>query len=318
MKGMGLAVTGQTLWTQVSSSAVVRWYVPPLFFVAFASLRVYVETELLAAVPRFSHTVLVHHVSWMFSVALWMILLAHLLLKRRVSDLLWLMYGCVLMAIPPLCALVTGTDLELDYLRGSLSDVAFDILTFCATSDKNGPLFPEIVAIFLSMLVVGRVMGRSWRKGLSLAAAAHISGMLLATYWIGFSRQVPGFLTVDSLLPKHAGHAAQFLTVGTLLAAALLVRSGLAGCARRTLWHALDAAVALGAVVIMVFCASGVSPHPFDRAIVGVPAAAGGAVLALAAQADGRKQGGRAWACVGGVALFNVLGWTVVLMEFSH
>ncbi len=298
-------------------ATVLLRLLPPVLFVGFAATRIYIEADILSDTPKFSLLVVVHHVSWMLSEVLCLILLAHIILRRRVTELLWMMYGGILMAIPPLYAAIAGSNLKLDYLRGGFTDIGLDILTFCALSDHNRPLCPEIVAIFVSMLVVGRIMGHSWRRGLVLALVAHLIGMLVATQWVGFSRGFPGVLiTLASRFPKHGGLGAACLTLATVLSLTLVFRSGLAACVRRTLWRAADAALAGGVIAIVGACLADVSPHPFDRVVVGIPAAVAAFIAALAMQRDSRTGGWGTWTALSAVAGANVFGWTVILRSF--
>ena len=244
----------------------------PVYFILFSLFRCYVETGLLAKHSFFSYYVALHHVLWFSSIILVIILLMHFILKIPIVRLIWVMYGVTLMAIPLLYSMVTQEHLQLEYLRGSISEVIGYVATFCWAYTKNRPLTIELLVIFFSMIAVGYAYTRRWYRALALALSVYIVGNLFAINWVGpipYSKSVLLFKTQWS---HHQFMAAFWVFMLTVLSILFIWQAGWFGGNKRSWIYAALSAASVWMVQTIVFKSTGWFNRPFDIFMSGLPA----------------------------------------------
>jgi hypothetical protein len=244
----------------------------PIYFILFSLFRCYVETGLLAKHSFFSYYVALHHVFWFASIILVIILLMHFILKVPIVRLIWVMYGVTLMAIPLLYAMVTQEHLQLEYLRGSFSEIIGYVATFCWAYTKNRPLTIELLVIFFSMIAVGYAYTRSWRRALALAGSVYVVGNLFAIHWVGpipYSKSVVLFQTQWS---HHQFMAAFWVFMLTVLSILFIWQAGWFGGDKRSWIYAALSAASIWMIQTIVFKSTGWFNRPFDIFMSGLPA----------------------------------------------
>jgi len=245
----------------------------PVYFIFFSLFRCYAETALLAKQRFFSYYVALHHILWFASVILVIILLMHLILKVPVIRLIWVMYGATLMAIPLLYAMVTQQHLQLEYLRGSFSEIIGYIATFCWAYTKNRPLTIELLVIFFSMIVIGYAYTRSWHRSLVLAVSAYIAGNIFAIHWVGPIRHSRSVILFQTGWSHHQFMAAFWLFMVTVLSVLFIWQAGWFDGNRRSWFYAAVSAAGVWAVQTIVFKSMGWFIRPYDMFMSGLPAA---------------------------------------------
>ena len=244
----------------------------PVYFIFFSLFRCYVETGLLVKHSFFSYYVALHHVLWFASIILVIILLMHFILKVPIVRLIWVMYGVTLMAIPLLYAMVTQEHLQLEYLRGSISEIIGYVATFCWAYTKNRPLTIELLVIFFSMIAVGYAYTRRWHRALALALSVYIVGNLFAINWVGpipYSKSVLLFKTQWS---HHQFMAAFWVFMLTALSILFIWQAGWFGGNKRSWIYAALSAASVWMVQTIVFKSTGWFNRPFDIFMSGLPA----------------------------------------------
>ena len=284
-----------------------RWmvgFVPVAFFLSVAWVRCYLETAVFSEPPFFGYYIGLHHTLWMLSVMLTILLLAHGILRAPVARLLWIMYGGVLMFIPVGVAAASGRPLDMVYLQGDAGDILLHTATFCLVYEPNLPLAFELIAIFVGMVVLGRLYGRGWARSLGLAVAVQVGGSLLAVEWLKVKPDGPGVLLAPTGMANHPLYAVVYLQLAAVLTMVLLHRQGVRFLSRRALLLAAAAWVAASLALGL----SGWLPRPFDAAAVGL--LAGWFVLTAHAwhvlPPAGRGLSGP-HLCMGGVYLLQLL-----------
>ncbi len=244
----------------------------PLYFIFFSVFRCYVETELLAKHSFFSYYVALHHTLWNASTILVIILLMHLILKIPIVRLIWVMYGVTLMAIPLLYAMMTQEQLQLEYLRGSFSEIIGYVATFCWAYSKNRPLTIELLVIFFSMITVGYAYTQSWFRSICLALAVYIVGNLLAINWVGPVRYSKSVILFQTQWSHHQFMAVFWLSILTALSILFIWQAGwFSGNKRSWLYAALSTA-GVWIVQTIALKSSGWFNQPFDIFMSGLPA----------------------------------------------
>lgn len=244
----------------------------PVYLICFSIFRCYVETELLAKHSYFSYYVALHHTLWNACTILVIILLMHLILKVPVVRLIWVMYGITLMAIPLLYAVVTQKPLQLEYLRGSFSEIIGYVATFCWTYTKNRPLTIELVVIFLSTAAVGYAYTQSWFRSLCLAVSVYIVGNLLAIHWVGPIRHSKSVVLFQTQWSHHQFMAAFWLSLLTALSIPFIWQAGWFGGNKRSWVYAVLAAAGAWVFQWIIFKSTGWFNRPYDLFMSGLPA----------------------------------------------
>jgi hypothetical protein len=260
-----------------ASGAMPKWKIllnafAPVYFICFSVFRCYVETGLLTKHSYFSYYVALHHTLWNASTILLIILLMHLILKVPVVRLIWVMYGVTLMGIPLLYAMITQEHLQLEYLRGSFSDIIGYIATFCWAYTKNRPLTIELLVIFLGMVAVGYAYTRSRIRALYLALAVYIVGNILAINWVGPIRTSKSVVLFQTQWSHHQFMAAFWLTMLTVISILFIWQAGWFGGNKRSWIYAAAAAASIWMVQAIVFKYTGwLFNRPFDIFMSGLP-----------------------------------------------
>jgi hypothetical protein len=259
-----------------ASDVMPKWKIrlnvfAPVYFIFFSLLRCYVETGLLARHSFFSYYVALHHTLWNASTILMIILLMHYILEVPIVRLIWVMYGVTLMAIPLLYAVATREHLQLEYLRGSFSEIIGYIATFCWTYTKNRPLTIELLLIFFSMITVGYVYTRSWVRAFSLAVSVYIVGNLFAINWVGPVGRSKSVFLFQTQWSHHQFMAAFWLFMLTSLLILFIWQAGWFGGDKRSWRCAILSAAFVWMVQAVVFKSTGWSNRPFDIIMSGLP-----------------------------------------------
>lgn len=260
-----------------ASDAMPNWNIllnafAPVYFIFFSLFRCYVETGLLAKHSFFSYYVALHHTLWNASTILVIILLMHLILKVPIVRLIWVMYGITLMAIPLLYAMVTQDHLQLEYLRGSFSEIIGYVATFCWAYTKNRPLTIELLVIFLAMVTVGYAYTRSWLRAVCLAVSVYIVGNILAIHWVGPIRHSKSVVLFQTQWSHHQFMSAFWLSMLTALSILFIWQAGWFGGNKRSWVYAALAAASVWMVQTMIFKSTGWFNRPFDIFMSGLPA----------------------------------------------
>ena len=220
----------------------------------------------------FSYYVALHHTLWNASTILVIILLMHLILKVPIIRLIWVMYGITLMAIPLLYATVMQENLQLEYLRGSFSEIIGYVATFCWTYTKNKPLTIELLLIFFSMIAVGYGYTRSWYRALALAMSVYIVGNILAIHWVGPIRNSKSVFLFQTQWSHHQFMSAFWLSLLTVLSILFIWQAGWFGGNKRSWGYAALSAASVWMVQMIVFKNTGWFNRPFDIFMAGLPA----------------------------------------------
>ena len=289
---------------------------PPVYFIALAWLRCYVETALLAQPPFFGYYIVLQHILWVTMTMLVIILLSHAVLRVPVQNLLWLMYGGTVMLMPLIYTLIFRTPLELNYLRGSLMGIATHIVTFCATYPCNLPLTIELAAIFLGMGIIGYIYTRNWRRALGLAIAVHIMGSVLAIDWFGTGLHSQAIFTISTRLTNHPMLAVIFLHVLSLLVILLLWRGGQLTCDRRLL---RSATWALGTWIGCAIFAWGTGwfKYGFDCVAAGLPFATGVFLIILFLQHTNPPLSSWTCLCLGVLMILQLMAFMPIFLHME-
>jgi hypothetical protein len=260
-----------------ATDAISKWKIllnafAPVYFICFSVFRCYVETGLLAKHSFFSYYVAMHHTLWNASTILVIILLMHFILRVPIVRLIWVMYGVTLMAIPLLYAMVTQEHLQLEYLRGSVSEIIGYVATFCWAYTKNRPLTIELLVIFLAMVSVGYAYTRNWLRALGLAVSVYIVGNIFAIHWVGPIPYSKSVVLLKTQWSHHQFMAAFWLFMLTVFSIFFIWQAGWFGGNKRSWIYAALAAASIWMVQTIVFKSTGWFNRPFDIFMSGLPA----------------------------------------------
>lgn len=294
------------------------WFrlVAPPAFIVIVLLRSYLEMAVFSRANRFSYYTALHHLCWYASAMLLILLAAHLVLRVEVRRLVPMMLGTVVVAVPLVYAWIRGLPLNLTYLHGDAHAVLLQILTFGASSPRNVPLIPELVIIDVGMAVIGRLVGGTWRRGLLLALATHLSLAFVGLTWFGLDRGTGAILNVASRVARpQALQAAGWIVVVTVLVFVLLWRDGRFHGGLRSWLIALFAGADVWLVWMVVMLVAGWLRTPFDLVTTGVMPATLTVVIVRSIRRDRRLVKPAVWAVL---ALVIVVQSAVLAPVIAH
>lgn len=255
------------------SVGLFRLAFAPSFLLIVALFRSYLESVYFAEAQYFGYYIALHHVLWMATVGLTILLLTNVITGTPVSKLLWMLYGSVVMLIPLLYAAVVREPLRMTYLQGSMGEILLHIATFCLSFDQNRPLSIELIVIFTAMLVVGYRTTHSWSRAIGLAVCVQVCGSLLAVHWIAPDPDTKPIVVVASDFSYHMQVSAVLVILATALCLALAWRAGIF-VQERTRWPAISCCGLGGWLAISIAVAvSGWREQPFDIVVCGLPGA---------------------------------------------
>ena len=260
-----------------ASSAMPKWKIllnafAPVYVILFSVFRCYVETGILAKHSYFSYYVAMHHTLWNACTILAIIILMHLILRVPIVRLIWVMYGVTLMAIPLLYAMVTQEHLQLEYLKGSFSEILGYVATFCWAYSKNRPLTIELLVIFFAMVIVGYAYTRRKLRALGLAVSVYIVGNILAIHWVGPIRYSKSIVLLQTQWSHHQFMAAFWLSMLTVISILFIWQAGWFGGDKRSWIYAALSAASVWIIQTIFFKSTGWFNRPFDLFMSGLPA----------------------------------------------
>jgi hypothetical protein len=199
----------------------------PFYFILFILGRVFTETQVLAVYPTFSYYTALHHLSWFSIVTMLFILEFHIILRLPVKKLLWLLYGASITATPLVYSWLSGNLLQMSYIDTDAQKIALDILGFSFLNPKNRPLAPEMVLVFLALVVCGKYYTGKWRWGWLLAILSYLVNSMTAVTWFGWRLSEKVLFPLQTSLANDAFFAVLYMHVILALLLLLVWRGGL-------------------------------------------------------------------------------------------
>ncbi|MBI9076200.1 MAG: hypothetical protein JEZ02_12380 [Desulfatibacillum sp.] len=163
----------------------------PLYFLLFALTRSYWETGLMGHYPMFSYYRGIHHVLWITTAALALIMALQAYTGTEPRKLMFMLFGVTFMAVPVLHSLITGVPLELTYIHGNFKTIVRDIATFCLLNPQNRPLSLEMMMLVGGIGLLAYLITGSKLRGLGAFATSYLVGILVAIHWMGLP-SMPG------------------------------------------------------------------------------------------------------------------------------
>ena len=268
---MNLKNIFQSIREEVKKRQFEISFVAPFFFFLVALLRCYLESQIFSARPYFSYFVALHHVLWYFTVILYIILITHIILKVAVEKLLWLMYGAILLMIPIIVVIIQDKPMSAGYLTGTFWEIAVHIFTIYFTYEKNLPLTPEVILIFIGMTAVGYLYSGSLLRGIALGTAIYFGGNLLAISWISRIPNGKAVFIVLSALQNHPFMAAVYAHAVTFFSFLMTIHAGLIKGNSRYLFLSAAMAIMVGCLYMTVVALSGWFYNPIDIFLTALP-----------------------------------------------
>lgn len=259
----------------------------PLFFVVVVLSRSYLEMSVFAGNNRFSYYTGLHHLCWYTSAILLIMLSAHLILHIRPFQLMVLLYGIVVVAIPLLVSWISGVPLNLEYLHGSPGEVFRQIITLSISEPRNYPLVPEVILIIIGMGFVALLLSRNWKRAIAMFFATWISLSLIGLTWFGLQGARASVFRVSSrLIRPQALQAAAWVCIATFLIALLVVLDG--RCREDGRSWTISGLVALEIWIfwVVAMLISGWMPNIFDALVSGLLPATLALVLTRSLRSD--------------------------------
>lgn len=173
-----------------------------LFFVIFS--RVYLETAVFAKKPFFSYFVATHHCAWFTFVFFYFALCARYILGLKPDKIPYLALFSPVIYIPLIHALISGSKLKLQYIRGDFSKALFDILTLYKFSEHDSFFFFEMLAILVIFAVLSYIVSRSvLRTVLNIIVGFYGSMFLAGLQLFGVARRTKAYFPLNTVFKNH-------------------------------------------------------------------------------------------------------------------
>ena len=173
-----------------------------LFIVIFS--RVYLETAIFAKKPYFSYFVATHHCAWFTFVFFYFALCARYILGLKPEKIPYLSLFSPVIFIPLLHALISGSKLKLQYIRGDFSKALFDILTLYKFSEHDTFFFFEMLALLLIFAVLSYIVSRSvLRTVLNIIIGFYGSMFLAGLQLFGVAPRTKAYFPLNTIFRNH-------------------------------------------------------------------------------------------------------------------
>ena len=173
-----------------------------LFFVIFS--RVFLETAIFAKIPYFSYFVATHHSAWFTFVFFYFALCARYILGLKPEKIPYLSLFSPVIFIPLLHALISGSKLKLQYIRGDFSKALFDILTLYKFSEQDSFFFFEMLALLVIFAVLSYIVSRSvLRTVLNIIVGFYGSMFLAGFQFFGVAPRTKAYFPLNTVFRNH-------------------------------------------------------------------------------------------------------------------
>ena len=173
-----------------------------LFIVIFS--RVFLETAVFAQKPYFAYFVATHHCAWFTFVFFYFALCARYILGLKPEKIPYLSLFSPVIFIPLLHALISGSKLKLQYIRGDFSKALFDILTLYKFSEQDSVFFFEMLALLLIFAVLSYIVSRSvLRTVLNIIIGFYGSMFLAGLQLFGVAPRTKAYFPLHTVFKNH-------------------------------------------------------------------------------------------------------------------
>ena len=200
-------------------------YLAPVFFLAMAGLRIYLEMGVFASAHSLSYYLFWHHLLWYLSATLACFMVLHLILGTPFKKLVLLFYISFIFLIPVAYAWLTQTPLKLKYLNPEPAEILKSALFACFFHPDNKPQYLEILVIDLGIFLYGWFLSKSIKKAFLAFTAVHLTLTLFGIHWFHTRPGTKGVIRIPTRLPNHVWMAFIWMFSATALAQMTIVKS---------------------------------------------------------------------------------------------
>ena len=200
-------------------------YLAPVFFLAMAGLRIYLEMGVFARANSLSYYLFWHHLLWYLSATLACFMVLHLILGTPFKKLVLLFYISFIFLIPVAYAWLTQTPLKLKYLNPEPAEIFKSAVFACFFHPDNKPQYLEILVIDLGIFLYGYLLSKSIKKAFLAFAAVHLTLTLFGIHWFHARPGTKGLIRIATRLPNHVWMAFIWMFSATALTQMIIVKS---------------------------------------------------------------------------------------------
>ena len=186
-----------------------------LFFVIFS--RVFLETAVFAKIPYFSYFVATHHSAWFTFVFFYFALCARYILGLKPEKIPYLALFSPVIYVPLIHALISGSKIKLQYIRGDFSKALFDILTLYKFSEHDSFFFFEMLALIVIFAVLSYIVSRSvLRTILNILIGFYGSMFLAGLQLFGVAPRTKAYFPLHTVFKNHLLLSLIYFTAATI------------------------------------------------------------------------------------------------------
>lgn len=141
-----------------------------------------------------------HHHYWYFLVFLVIIFWFTLFLKKKITDIYWIVYLMPVALVPMIYILFSKYTRGLNYLKGGdFLENLKHICTFLLLHTDDRPISVELILVFSATLIYSFIVSRSFWKSFANAALCYISIICIGTNYISPSETEALFIVQTSM-----------------------------------------------------------------------------------------------------------------------
>lgn len=166
--------------------------------------RIVLETAFFAKNPFFGYFVTLHHFCWYMFVFFYFSVCCRYILGMKKESVKYLALLSPVVMIPILSAYLKGDKIQLVYLKGDITEVAFNVLTLFRFHEKNSEFFPEMVVLLTLFIAGSWFISRSVRRTLlNVLFGFYGAAMFAGLHLFGVYPQTKAYFKVHTVLRNH-------------------------------------------------------------------------------------------------------------------
>jgi hypothetical protein len=175
-----------------------------LFFVFVVLLRIYLETDVFAKRSFFGYFVVFHHFFWYTFVFFYFSICNRYILGMNLSKIKYTVFITPVIMIPVIHSAISGNNLDLKYLDGSLIQNFYHMVTLYWKHPKNSGFFIEMVVLLLFFTAGSWLVSRSLTKTVFNIFIGFYGCMVFAgLHLFGVAPRTKAYFKINTALKNH-------------------------------------------------------------------------------------------------------------------
>lgn len=174
------------------------------FLCAVILTRIVLETAFFAKNPFFGYFVTLHHFCWYMFVFFYFSACCRYILGMKRESVKYLTLLSPVIMIPIISAYLKEEKIQLAYMKGDFSEVAWNVMTLFKFHEKNSEFFPEMVVLLIFFIAGSWLISKSVRRTLlNVVFGFYGAAMFAGLHLFGVYPQTKAYFKVHTVLRNH-------------------------------------------------------------------------------------------------------------------